>query len=386
MRLLERILVRNGHEVEAVGDGEVALRRYDALRPDLVISDWMMPGLDGPELIRRIRALEGGPYTFVLLLTSRSEREDLVAGLDAGADDFLRKPFDPGELVARVRAAERIIDLQASVAARNEELELANRRMKEDLIAAARIQQSFLPTEVPPAPGLECAWSFQPCDELAGDILNVFSLDARHVGFYLLDVSGHGVPAALLSVTLSRMLVPSATQSSLLVGRTVAAGKGRIQSPATVAERLNHRFAVGNLTGQHFTLLYGILDVERNAVRYVCAGHPGAVHVPTSGEPRLLGATGPPIGILDGLRYEEREVEFAPGDRLFVYSDGLTEARRGDGEQFGLERLVTRVASGREEPLDDVVARLVRDVRVWVGGRALQDDASCLALQVGHRT
>ena len=276
---LERMLERWGHEVVGVASGEEAWERFQSERFPLVISDWVMPGMDGLELLARIREREEVPYTYVILLTVKREKTDLVAGLEAGADDFLSKPFDAGELGARLHAGERIARLQHQLADRNARLETAyedlaavNQRMTEDLEAAARIQQSLLPTVTPRFAGHTFAWRFEPCQELAGDILNVFPLDDRHAAFYLLDVSGHGVQAALLSVTLSRVLVPAPVQSSLLVrsGREIV-------PPVAVAQQLNERFARGATTGQFFTLVYGVLDVETERLDYVSAGHPGPV-------------------------------------------------------------------------------------------------------------
>src|SRR5262249_23565800 len=157
---------------------------------------------DGLELVRRIRATPRAGYVYVILLTAKSRKEDIVRGMEAGADDFLVKPFDREELRVRIRAGERVVLLEQDLARRNDELEAANRRWPRARGGAARVQQALLPAALPESARARFAWRFQPCEELAGDILGVVPLDDRHVALYMLDVSGHGVAAALLSVTV----------------------------------------------------------------------------------------------------------------------------------------------------------------------------------------
>ncbi|MFP4499741.1 MAG: PAS domain-containing protein [Candidatus Hydrogenedentota bacterium] len=168
------------------------------------------------------------------------------------------------------------VGIQSDVSERvraQEELRAAYAEMARSLHAAAKVQQALLPASSPVADPLRVAWRFRPCEALAGDILNVFSLDDTHVGVYLLDVTGHGAPAALLAVSVSQLLAPEARTSSLVRELTTAAGD-RIVPPAEVAGRLNTRFTWDTNRGQFFTLIYGVLDTQRLSFEYVCAGHP----------------------------------------------------------------------------------------------------------------
>ena len=212
---LEYFLLDWGHEVVIAQTGADAWERFKEENFPIVVSDWMMPGMDGLELVRRIRAVQSS-YVFILIITAKRQTDDLVEILDAGADAFISKPFEKNELRAKLQAGIRIIELEQSLAERNLALAQANEQMKEDLGAAAEIQKAFLPTNLPEFPGLKFGWSFRPCEQLAGDMLNVFPLDEKHVALYLLDVSGHGIASALLSVTLSRLLSPQPLQHSLL--------------------------------------------------------------------------------------------------------------------------------------------------------------------------
>lgn len=261
-----------------------------------------------------------------------------------------------------------------------EELARANERMSQHLEAAAAIQRSLLPEELPQVPGVELAWAFDPCYELAGDSLDVFQIDDEHLAFYVLDVVGHGVPAALLSVTLAQILSFSRRNSSLDGTGSFAEGR-LLVSPKAVVERLNQLFPMREDSRQYFTLFFAVLHLPTRRLRYVAAGHPAPVLAPADGPPRNLTVGGFPVGLTRRPEYEEREVLLEPGDRLYVYTDGLLEAENGDGDEFGANRLAGAVRNGRDLPLPASVEALESDAKHWAGGR-LDDDLSILALEI----
>ena len=236
----------------------------------------------------------------------------------------------------------------------NSRLETVNGRMCRDLKAAAKIQEAFLPREALHVPGLAFAWTYRPCDELGGDGLNVIPLGGSRVGLYVLDVSGHGVASALLSVTLSRVLSPPAEPSSILVRDGNVSDRSEITPPAEVADRLNELFPFDAATGQFTTMIYGVLDAANGEFRYVSAGHPGPVHLPAAAGPVILESQGLPIGLAEDA-YEEESIRLAAGDRLYLYSDGVPEAMDPDGEEFGYARLLQSIGRGRSVPLQEDV-------------------------------
>jgi PAS domain S-box-containing protein len=261
------------------------------------------------------------------------------------------------------------------------ELEEANQRMRADLETAARIQRSLLPIQLPDLPGLRLAWAFRPCRELAGDMLDVVRLDEHHVGFYVADVSGKGVPAALLSVTLNHTLSTIPEQSCLLTAPEPGAAAVPT-SPAAVAATLNRRFQMEPKRVQYFTMFYGVLDLRTLALRYVSAAHPPAIVVPRDGQPKSLPFEGFPVGLVEEAEYEDRGHGLDPGDRLYVYTDGVTEAtceRRGE---LGVHRLRSALHAARAEPLQESVESVRRLVEEWCGEREPADDVSVLALEV----
>jgi len=263
----------------------------------------------------------------------------------------------------------------------NTRLAEAHGRMSRDLTAAAKIQRSFLPRELPRVPGAAFAWIYRPCDELAGDGLNIVPLGAGRIAFYILDVSGHGVASALLTVTLSRFLSPPSDPSSILARAADASDRSAITPPAEVADRLNHLFPYDTTTQQFATMIYGVLDTRTGEFRYVSAGHPGPVHLPAGAGPVILESPGFPIGLAEDA-YAERSVRLAAGDRLYLYSDGVTEMMDPAGALFGEARLLEAIGRDRSLPLEESVAALGSAVERWRGAASAQDDVSIVAVEV----
>lgn len=378
-RMLQRQLEKWGHEVIAAVDGKDAWEKFQADDFSIVVSDWMMPEMDGIELVRRIREAETTGYVFVILLTARSEKEDIIVGMEAGADDFLSKPFDQGELRVRLRAGERIINLERDLAQRNELLQVANKRMTRDLEAAARVQQSLLPSTMPEVPQVRFAWRYRPCDELAGDFLNVFRLGEKHIGMYVADVSGHGVAASLLSVSISRVMTPQLSASSLLM-KPDAHGGYQVISPAEVVAELNRRFPMEGCGDRYFTIVYGVLDLESCEFRYASAGHPAVVILRPGQMPKAFEVSSLAVGWVDDVKYDEHTLQLASGDRLLLYTDGIPEAMSPKMEQLGEQRMFESLDKSRSQPLDESVAALVHTVEDWCSHTGPKDDVSLLAL------
>ena len=193
---------------------------------------------------------------------------------------------------------------------------------------------------MPRVSGTDFAWIYRPCDELAGDGLNIIPLDDENVALYILDVSGHGVASALLSVTLSRLLSPPSDPSSILIRNGNVSNRFKITPPADVAAHLNRLFPFDSATEQFATMVYGILNAATGEFRYVSAGHPGPVHLPRGTDPVILESPGSPIGLATEA-YEERLIRLEYGDRLYLYSDGVPDAMNPTGQPFGNAQLLS---------------------------------------------
>tara|TARA_R110002096_G_scaffold147671_13_gene307661 strand:+ start:3680 stop:4852 length:1173 start_codon:yes stop_codon:yes gene_type:complete len=371
---IESYLIEWGHEPVVVSNGAEAWKLLQNEDFPLILSDWQMPEMDGVELLLQLRGQSNPPggYRYAILLTSRSDKADLVRGMDAGADDFITKPFDKDELRVRIRAGERTVRLERELDAKNATLKISNDRMRKTLEAATKVQASFLPThEIDPR--VRYAFHYLPCEELAGDMLNVVPLAEHYVGAYLIDVSGHGAAASLLSVQVSREL--TARDAELLRG-----GKtGPITSPEAVAAELNARFPWDPSTQQYFTFLYGILDLRNGKFVYTSAGHPGPI-IESGEKSKILKANPPAIGIVPNAKYEKEELQLEPGDRIHLYSDGLFEIRNDEGEEFGEERLAQTFVDQRSDELEEAVERTVYLAGDWTKNH-LDDDVSVLSLE-----
>lgn len=298
----------------------------------------------------------------------------------AGGDLTQHIDFMGGFSTAFNSMTQQLKEAFAKIDRQNQELSHANQRMKRDLDAAARVQQTLLPDNLPEVKGLHFAWSYKPCDELAGDALNIARINDDLVAVYLLDVSGHGVPAALLSVTATRSLCPRAAGAASLV-----AGPGvnpEAADPAQLAARLNDMYPMASNGGHYFTMVYGLLNVHTRRLRFTVAGHPGPILARAGQPPRRLDISGFPIGMIPGVEYENSEIELQPGDRLYLHSDGVTEEIDSQRRMFGDERLLGAIAEGQALSLSDAVATLVRKVVVWHGAEHLGDDVSILAVAV----
>jgi sigma-B regulation protein RsbU (phosphoserine phosphatase) len=240
--------------------------------------------------------------------------------------------------------------------------------MKRDLDAAAVVQAALLPGSPATPSGARFAWEFKPCTELAGDLLNIIPIDGRRVALYVLDVVGHGVAAAMVAVMVNRVLGQLHLPGSPPVG------------PVDVAARLNREFTSICRAMQFFTLLYGVLEVDTGAFRFVTAGHPGPAHVPRSGAATNLRLPGWPMGLSDEP-YQEHSLTLGRGDRLYLYSDGIPEAHSKHWEAFGEGRLLKVIEQGRDTPLPDSLVLLLKAVQDWCGSVPPGDDISLLAVE-----
>ena len=403
VEMLSQSFSAYGFQLIVVHDGETAMTRAQEIQPDIMLLDVQLPGIDGFETCFQLKEHENTKDIPVMLMTDQADTSGMAKGFSFGAVDYVTRPFQLEEIVARITThlkirnlqvllEEIIANLQEEVGERKRAEEAlqesmkvvqqANDRMKRDLDTAARVQQALLPESVPDIPGVSLAWSYRPCSELGGDSLNVFQLDEHHIGLYVLDVSGHGVSASFLSVTLSRVLIPRRDPSCLFIQPRRTAPTPTLTSPAEVATRLNRMFPMSEDGRQYFTLIYGILDIRSGIFRYMCAGHPPPLYL--TPEKRIV--TGEvanvPIGLFEDSQYEEGTIRLEPGGRLYLYSDGLLEARNPERDFFGELRLQEILRSTQRDSLQTSVQTTVGAVLKWTEHDHLQDDLSILAVEL----
>ena len=435
-RILEDRLTQAGYRVRVGRDGADALRLAREKRPDIIVSDIEMPIMTGHELCRAIKSDEALRSIPLILLSTLSEPQDIIRGLDCGADNYVTKPYRMEYLISRIESLlrtplgqedEERLELEVTLAGNvykvrsgrqqvlnllvstfenaveknfellryneeltiakeqlakwNRQLEVLNGRMTRDLEAAAKIQQSLLPSALPTTPRAAFAWKYLPCDELAGDFLNCFSLDEDHVAMFVVDVSGHGVPSSLLSVAVGRILAPDAGEASLLV-RKFDGGNPIITPPAEVLAQLNRRYPMEGQGNLYFTMVYAILNLRTLELRYASAGHEAMVHVPVGKTPRLLPAEGFAIGWMEDVEYTENSVQLAIGDRLYLYSDGIPEGLDANLEEYGDQRMLELMHRCAGESIESAVETVCREIMRWCRVNGPKDDISIIGVEL----
>jgi len=392
--ILTRRLRYAGLRVTAAEDGPTALNLVARKPFDAVILDVMMPGMSGLEVLAEIRESFSATDLPVIMATALDGTEEVVQALSLGANDYVAKPLDLTVVLARLQTQMSLRESVRSLSLANHRLEHAHHRMERDLEAAARVQSSLLPPENPHFGKARFGWIYRPCATVGGDSLNVFPIDENHVGFYICDVSGHGVQASLLSVALNHLLVPELAerrQSGVgsLAPQADAAGADRARKPRKVAEKLNRQFPFDPAVGQFFSLVYAVLDIHGGAMEYVSAGHPCPIMLSQHRKPEVLPGGDPLIGVFDSTErniFKQHCARLQAGDRIVIYSDGITEASNARGELFGQQRLMESLDQSCGEPLDSCIASLERTLSDWCGGDAPEDDVSLLALEFADTT
>ena len=374
---LAALLRRMDHEVMAAPDGETALELLRSSDAAMLVCDVDMPEMDGLTLSRTVRGLDLGRYIYVLMVTGHDRRENHVAGLEAGADDFMSKPVDASILALRVRAAERLVNYEAELQASRRWLERAYETIRQDLDAAAKAQQHLLPPLKAQISSCRFSSQFIPSSAVSGDVFGYFPVPENKVAFYAADVSGHGVRAALSAVALAHLVTPEFFWTAVSNGRLDGGGF----CAAGLARALDKRFTGADDDDNYVTMFGATLNEASDELSFCQAGYPSPLMIRASGEIEWIGAGGMPVGMLPFAEFESDTVAFRRADRLLVCSDGVVEAENADGEAFGEERLADFVcrhpAARSPELVEDIAAHL----RQWTGAHAFADDVSIIMIE-----
>lgn len=382
-----------GYVVDVAVDGDTALEKIKTQNIQLVLADWQMPGMNGTELCSKVRALNFDRYIYIILMSAQREEAFLISALEAGADDVLSKPVDTNELEARLHSAVRRLGLQASLTQQNERISEAHDLMAMDLGRVSQVQRSFLPETVSRYEDLCYHWVSVPSQYVSGDHLNIFPLNADTYGFYILDVSGHGIPAAVKSMQLVQMFSDMSSTSVVFeplgsvmsAAQTGSASSGArvISKPRDVVCRLNRMFQQTDSDLSYFTLIYGLFKPAAGEVTLCQAGHPPPMIFRNTGEVEVIGAGGYPVGLFEHDEFEDIQFKMDKGEALFLYSDGLTEVLSADVEQFGEQRLIQFLTEKRKQhTLAELPLLIRKELEAW-GGESVQtqgfeDDLSIL--------
>ena len=378
-RLLFNILKKEGYELLEASDGEEAIEVAVQGQPDLILLDIMMPKKDGYEVCRELKKDERFAAVPIIFLSAKAETEDKIKGLDLGGADYVTKPFDRGEVVARCHAQLKIRDLTKRLTLANQDLVEKQRLIDEDLKAAAEIQRSLLPQEYPNVDIMDVAWKFMPCQSIGGDIFNLIRLDEDNWGIYMVDVSGHGVPSALVAVSVTQMMHSS---ESVVLKRSIDHPPYyQIAAPPEVLEKLDREYPIERFE-KFFTITYIVLNGQSKRIQYSNAAHPPPVLLHTDGTLEFLDKGGTIIGIGGALPFEGGENQLRAGDKLFIYTDGIVEYQDEDGNFYGEDRFFDEMKRLKDEPISSMIDGVIASAMNFGKNNEPQDDISLLGIEI----
>lgn len=362
-----------GYECFIADSHEIAAEMFRTTHFDVVVSEWKSSTIDAPSLCRRLRAEERYGYTYFIICSERRDTKSVVEGLDAGADDYVGKPFDSAELRSRIEAGLRLLNLDRSPMS-------AKSRLERGLAQAALTLKSMLP-QPKDDKNLRTDWLFRPCAIVGGDLFNVVDLDDNHVCLYAIDVSGHEVGAALFAVTLGHMLLPR-RQVDEAVGGNRRTRYTWNQNPTQVASTLNDRFQMEPPMNMYATLFYAVINRKDLTLKWVRAGHPSPIIV-RNGQKIVLEEGDFAIGMFENCGYTEHTVQLQSGDRLFIYSDGIVEAvdPRTD-EMLGKDHLESMLIDLSGRPFKEMIHAIDDALLAHRNGDGFEDDLSLLAVEI----
>ncbi len=386
-KILTSSLKRWGFEVAEASGGEQALEMVQMRRPDLILSDWIMPGMSGLELCQRFREIDGDQYSYFILLTSKSEKEEVARGLDSGADDFLTKPVDSNELRARIRAGERLIDMQRSMARSNrklsetlEEVQRLYDNIDSDLQEAKKLQQSLLRERHRSLPSGQLSLMLRSSGHVGGDLVGFFQAGPDHMGLYALDVSGHGISSALMTARLAGYLSSAAPDQNVALEKG-ADGRFVPRPPREVVSALNALVLDEMETEHYFTLLLAFVELKSGRMVLSQAGHPHPAVQRADKSVEQVGPGGVPVGLLPQARFDQFELTLNSGDRILILSDGVTECPGPDGQMLGEEGLADLMGELAQISGPAFLEALVWRLTEFNGATDFPDDVSAILFE-----
>lgn len=362
--VLQRRLEKEGYTCTAVYDGATALERLSKESFDLVLLDIMMPGIDGREVLRRIKTDEALRHVPVIMISALDQIESVVACIEQGAEDYLPKPFNPVLLRARIGASLDRKTLRDAEQAAFAALKESQEKLAAELSEAAAYVQSVLPAPIQEGQ-VTASWEFLPSSSLGGDAFGYGPERDGSFGICLLDVCGHGVGAALLSISVLNVI------------RAESLPGVNFSDPGEVLAGLNNAFPMEKHGEMFFTAWCGTYHPDTRLMRFAAGGHPPAIMVAPDGSTSVLAAKGPVIGAMPGMKFTAAEAQIVPGARVFVFSDGAYEIQRRDGSMMSHEDLRALLARA---PGENAPAWVMGQLRALNSQPVFDDDVSLVEL------
>jgi sigma-B regulation protein RsbU (phosphoserine phosphatase) len=353
--------LKNDYKLSVALNGEMALQIAERTPPDLVLLDIMMPGLDGYEVCRRFRKMPEMADVPVIFLSSLDEVAKKAQGFEAGANDYVTKPFEILEVQARVRSLIKAKAYSDSV----------KEQLAADLRVAHDIQMGMIPqdfTTLEKEFGVELAAALDPAREVGGDLYCAFAADPDRLVLVMGDVSGKGIPASLFMVRTSTLVRLLARQ---------------IREPDLILAALNDELSAENPSLMFCTMVCAVFDRTTRHLVIASAGHTKPVLLRTGQSPEwIVSAVGTALGFESGFEFPPTEVELHPGDAIVLYTDGVSEAFNPQRELYGNDRLLRDIAASTDKGAPAVVSQMLQHVRGFADGAPQSDDIAVLALRL----
>lgn len=361
-KMLEAMLRKN-YEVIPASSGNEAVSLAEHAKPDLVLLDIEMPEMDG---FQTLEILRGGVIDHavpVIFLTAREDAESRDRGLEAGAVDYLIKPYDKQELSIKVKNHLALYEAR-------KEIEAKNRIMAREMEMASQLQNALLPDRLPSDDRLDFAVIYQPVSKAGGDFYDLIELPDSSIGFVQVDVSGHGVASAMIGA-MFKMVFHSVSL--------------RIDSPSELLATINDQLFDVLPDSDFLTVFYGIINARSFDLAYSNAGHPMPfLYRAATGAIEELSSGGPLIGAFPGMEYDEGLTQLGQGDKILVFTDGATETTKaGDSrEMYGIDRLKQVFLDNVQQPCADILRHIMADLEAFGGASEFEDDISMLLIGI----
>ncbi len=356
VEILQMRLLANDYDIITATDGEMGLALAGEKHPDLILLDIMMPKMDGLEVCRRLKGDPSLPFMPIILVTAKSESKDVVAGLEAGGDEYLTKPVDHAALVARVKSMLRIKLLHDTVLEQSSQL-------KTQLKTATKIQSLFWP-EIPELEAGGHIWAVSvPATYVGGDLYDVIPMPDGSLLAYVADVSDKGVPAALIMAALSTKI------------------RSEAQTQAEVDKLLesinNSLYDLISEEGFFATIVLVKYWPVSGKMQLALGGHLQPLWIVSDGIGNLPQLNGISLGIMPNVLFGKREIMLSPGESVLLFTDGVIEAENEDKELFGNNRLVRYIKDNKGSPRGK---GLLDEIRIWRGNANVNDDLTLLEI------
>jgi len=384
-------LKQTGYRVLEAGSGDAALEICRREQVDIVLSDWIMPGMSGLDLCRAFRKMRRDSYGYFILLTSKSDKKEVTAGLEAGADDYLTKPVNAAELRARIKSGERVLWMERELNERNRFTEKTLRKLSElhegidrDLQEARKLQQSLLSSPEQVHGETQTTLLMQASGHVGGDLVGAYRIDEYRVGIYSIDVSGHGISSALMTARLAGNLSGGLPEQNIGLYR-LADGSCHARQPEGMVSLLNEMVLTEMETEHYLTIVYALINFQTGQGRLCQAGHPHPAIQRADGTVEFIGEGGLPVGLIADAEFTGVNFRLKRGDRLLITSDGVTECAAPTGELLdddGVARFLSEQQETRGRKLLDA---LLSDLRRYGRSDEFDDDVSAVLFEFGKR-